>query len=117
MAKFFNPNRPSCGFLCFISDSQSVDISGQGWGGGKGVIIERKEKKQIYFMFLETFPFITLFVFLKNSITSCHRFSTIVPDNVGELCPPVDGDDDGEVADEHHEDWQDPGQSDEVAEV
>ena len=26
----------SYGLLCFISDNQLVDMSGQGWGGGRG---------------------------------------------------------------------------------
>ena len=30
-------------FICFISDSQLVDMSGQGWGGVRGVIIEGKK--------------------------------------------------------------------------
>ena len=34
-----------------------------------------------------------------------------------QLCPPADGDDDGHVADQHHKDGQDPGESDEVGKI
>ena len=36
---------------------------------------------------------------------------------MSELGPPVDGDDDGQVADEHHKDGQDPGEGDEVSKI
>ena len=33
---FWMPTDQVMAFLCFISDNQSVDMSGQGWGGGRG---------------------------------------------------------------------------------
>ena len=33
---FWMPTDQVMTFLCFISDSQWVDMSGQGWGGGRG---------------------------------------------------------------------------------
>ena len=33
---FWMPTDQVMAFLCFISNNQSVDISGQGWGGGRG---------------------------------------------------------------------------------
>ena len=32
---FWMPTDQVMAFLCFISDNQSVDMSGQGWGGGR----------------------------------------------------------------------------------
>ena len=34
MGNFFMPTDQVMAFLCFISDNQSVDMSGQVWGGG-----------------------------------------------------------------------------------
>ena len=36
IGNFLMPTNQVMAFLCFISDNQSVDISGQGWGGGRG---------------------------------------------------------------------------------
>ena len=36
MGNFFMPTDQVMAFLCFISDNQSVDMSGQVWGGGRG---------------------------------------------------------------------------------
>ena len=33
---FWMPTDQVMAFLCFISDNQSVDMSGQGWVGGRG---------------------------------------------------------------------------------
>ena len=50
---FWMPTDQVMAFLCFISDNQSVDMSGQGWGGDTGVIIEKH--KLVLKCFLDNF--------------------------------------------------------------
>ena len=46
---FWMPTDQVMAFLCFISDNQSVDMSGQGWVGGRGCSCMSISKKNLLY--------------------------------------------------------------------